>query len=425
MPPSTNTTDWALMAQMGNTGPTGSTGGTGLTGATGPIGATGPQGSQGVAGPTGPTGTTGATGATGLNGTNGGAVAWEGAWDPSGNTTYAQYDAVSYRGSSYVCVTNQAAGGACVAACGTAGCQQNPSADTTDWALLAQVGATGPTGSTGPIGPTGPQGATGADSLVPGPTGPTGPTGATGSTGTPGPTVNWRGAWDSTGNTNYNQYDAVSYQGSSYLCVTDATPCVAANPGSQQSPAADMTDWQLLAQAGTNGTNGATGSQGPAGATGPIGPTGPQGSPGVGSGTVTSVATGNGLTGGPITASGTINMTAQQQTRTICYIAGSDGNSTGMDTTYSQKSYFLNMIGAMTVTSASCQVDAGSVTMNVQKNNGASAVTSSTPCTQGPGGWQTLTVSGSALNLSDSLDLSITAVTTTKRLTVCVAGTVN
>ena len=56
---------------------------------------------------------------------------------------------------------------------------------------------------------------------------------------------------------------------------------------------------------------------------------------------------------------------------------------------------------------------------------GDGTVTSSTSCTQGPGAWQSLTVSGSALNLSDSLDLSITAVTTAKRMTVCVAGTVN
>jgi hypothetical protein len=112
--------------------------------------------------------------------------------------------------------------------------------------------------------------------------------------------------------------------------------------------------------------------------------------------------------------------------RAICYVAGADNPTapvlTANDT---QKSYFNNLISAMTITSATCQVDAGSVTMNIQKNNLASAITSSVACTSTPGTWQSLTVSGSSLALGDSLDLSITAATTAKRLTVCVAGTVN
>jgi hypothetical protein len=127
-------------------------------------------------------------------------------------------------------------------------------------------------------------------------------------------------------------------------------------------------------------------------------------------------------------SSGTVpvaRLPAPQNTRTICYVAGSD-NGTALDTTYSQKGFFNNMIGAMTVTAAKCQVDvAGSVTMSVMKNNNATAVTTSVACTSVPGSWQTLTVSSSALALGDELDLSITAASTSKRLTVCVAGTVN
>ncbi len=134
----------------------------------------------------------------------------------------------------------------------------------------------------------------------------------------------------------------------------------------------------------------------------------------------------SGATGAPtfraITAA---DLPTPQNTRAICYVAGSDGNTSALDTTFSQKSFFNNLIGAMTITSATCQVDAGSVTMNVQKNNLASAITTNVGCTSTPGTWQALTVSGSSLALGDSLDLSITGVPTAKRLTVCVAGTVN
>lgn len=60
--------------------------------------------------------------------------------------------------------------------------------------------------------------------------------------------------------------------------------------------------------AGTAGAQGPQGNPGTAGAQGPAGPVGPQGPAGSGGGTVTSIATGTGLTGGPITGSGTISL---------------------------------------------------------------------------------------------------------------------
>jgi len=152
-------------------------------------------------------------------------------------------------------------------------------------------------------------------------------------------------------------------------------------------------------------------------------------------GTGVSTASANAVFAGPTTGAASApafrslvaaDLPTPQNTRTICYVAGAD-NSTGaaLTTNDTQKSFFNNMIGNMTITAAKCQVDAGSVTMNVQKNNLVSAVTTSVACTSTPGTWQSLTVSGSSLALGDSLDLSITAATTAKRLTVCVAGTVN
>jgi trimeric autotransporter adhesin len=135
----------------------------------------------------------------------------------------------------------------------------------------------------------------------------------------------------------------------------------------------------------------------------------------------------NGSTGAPgFRALAAADLPAPQNTRAICYVAGADNASGSVLTTSdTQKSFFNNLIGNMTITSAKCQVDAGSVTMNVQKNNLASAVTTSVACNSTPGTWQPLTVSGTSLALGDSLDLSISAVTTARRLTVCVAGTVN
>ncbi len=77
-----------------------------------------------------------------------------------------------------------------------------------------------------------------------------------------------------------------------------------------------------------NGRLGTTGSAYPAGATGPMGPTGPQGPAGptgpqgpAGTGSVVSVSTGTGLTGGPITTSGTIGLTSTQLLPTIACTA--------------------------------------------------------------------------------------------------------
>ena len=69
-------------------------------------------------------------------------------------TQYAATDVVTYQGSSYVALstsTNVAPIGASLSA--------------TNWAVVAQAGATGPTGPAGPQGPTGAAGATGTTGL--------------------------------------------------------------------------------------------------------------------------------------------------------------------------------------------------------------------------------------------------------------------
>jgi hypothetical protein len=103
----------------------------------------GPAGPQGVAGVTGPAGPVGPIGPAGLN--------WQGAWSALG--TYVIDDAVGYGGASWFCIAN-------VGPSAT-----NPASDPTNWALLANIGATGATGATGLQGPTGATGPAG--SLIP------------------------------------------------------------------------------------------------------------------------------------------------------------------------------------------------------------------------------------------------------------------
>lgn len=139
-------------------------------------------------------------------------------------------------------------------------------------------GAAGPQGSAGPQGPAGPQGLQGV-------AGPQGPAGAQGPAGPAGPRgAAWVGEWSAV--TRYAVDDAVSYQGSSYVAVE---PPVLALPPPGGA-------WQLVASVGAVGPQG------------PQGERGPQGIPGQGS--VLSIDTGPGLTGGPITTTGTIGIAA-------------------------------------------------------------------------------------------------------------------
>jgi hypothetical protein len=109
-------------------GDTGDTGATGDTGPQGPKGDTGDTGPQGLKGDTGDTGPTGPAGPEGMN--------WLGAYNNS--TAYVVDDAVSYLGSSYICI---------LASTG------NIPTNTTYWDLFAQKGADG-SGAGDVIGPS-------------------------------------------------------------------------------------------------------------------------------------------------------------------------------------------------------------------------------------------------------------------------------
>ena len=243
-----------LQGPAGPAGPQGPQGPQGQTGATGPQGPSGPIGPQGPQGDQGPAGS---------NGTNGQGFDFRNSFDDG--TNYNAYDVVTYNGSTYDATVAIPSGG------GTP--DQN-----SNWALMAQVGSQGQQGSQGPAGPAGPQGPQGQT----GATGPQGPQGATGpqgpqgdqgpagSNGTNGQGFDFRNSFDE--GTNYNAYDVVTYNGSTY----DATAAIPAGGGTpDQNP-----KWAVMAQVGAQGQTGAAGAQGPQGAQGAAGPQGPQGDQG-------------------------------------------------------------------------------------------------------------------------------------------------
>jgi hypothetical protein len=180
----------------------------GPPGPQGPAGPAGPAGAPGSAGSAGPKGDTGTQGPPGSNGATGPA----GAQGPRGNPGPQGIDGPP-------------------GATGPAGPQGTPGAK----------GDTGSQGLTGATGAAGPQG-------VPGQTGPQGNTGPAGAQGTPGPSTVWRGPYSAA--LVYQQWDAVSYSGSSYL-ASAATTAGTAPP---------VFPWVLMAQQGAQGPPGAAGT---------------------------------------------------------------------------------------------------------------------------------------------------------------------
>ncbi len=107
-------------------------------------------------------------------------------------------------------------------------------------------------GAPGAQGPQGPNGLSGS----PGAAGPTGPTGLQGPQGPSGGSTNWRGTWNS--GASYNAIDAVAYNGSSYIALStnvNAQPDI--SPGIWQLLAAAGTSGQgfVFRNAFSNSTN--------------------------------------------------------------------------------------------------------------------------------------------------------------------------
>lgn len=198
-------------------------------------GAAGVQGPQGIAGPQGPAGIDGQVGATGPQGIQGdpgpqgpagNAWIYTGAYD--NGRTYQVNEMVEFDGSSYV-MSNYIGGAG-----------YYPPSYPSHWQVVALRGATGPAGADGSSGSNGSDGS-------PGPQGEQGPPGP------PGPgVINWRGEWQY--GAYYNQNDAVSYNGSSWIAQTGHT--------AYNTPYVGDGTWGLLAQKGDQGPQGESGGGG-------------------------------------------------------------------------------------------------------------------------------------------------------------------
>ena len=259
---------------QGPTGPAGVQGPLGPIGLTGPIGPGGPQGLVGPAGPIGPQGTAGVAGQTIIAGK----AVLNGNVDPA--------VAIGTDGDFYINTATNVLWG--------------PKASGA-WPVLgvSMVGPQGPQGIQGSMGPTGLTGPTGATGLQ-GPAGPTGAAGATGATGPQGPsgaspfTLSGSDATFTGGSLGVG---ITPPDASALLDLTSTTKgflpprMTAVQRAAIITPTAGLMVYQTDGTPGLYQYNGAAWSQ--------VGGSG-------GSGTVTSVATGTGLSGGPITGSGTI-----------------------------------------------------------------------------------------------------------------------
>lgn len=190
---------------------------------------------------------------------------------------------------------------------------------TATMSQVGQQGATGPqgdTGDTGATGATGPQGDTGD-------TGPQGIQGIQGETGDTGP------------------------QGDQGIQGIQGTQGIQGDTGAT----------------GAKGDTGDTGPQGIQGVKGDTGDTGPAGADGAGAGTVTSVATGTGLTGGPITSTGTVALDAAS----IASLAKADSalQSAAIGVTIQGHSAVLDATTASFTTAMKAKVDYITVTQAV------------------------------------------------------------
>jgi hypothetical protein len=144
-------------------------------------------------------------------------------------------------------------------------------------------------------------------------------------------------------------------------------------------------------------------------------------------GDITGVTAGAGLTGGADSGNAALGLTVAARTRGITYLAGCDTCSPLADSD-DQKTIYFNVVGPMTIASVTCFSDAGSPSINIQRDDGtpASVLTSDMTCS--PSGTTTDSFSGSeaVINLGEKLDFVISSAGgTTKRITLSIKTVVN
>jgi hypothetical protein len=128
-----------------------------------------------------------------------------------------------------------------------------------------------------------------------------GPQGPIGPTGPQGLSVNWAGVWDPM--MNYFLYDMISYNGNSYIYISNT-------PGtSVTTPDVDTSKWELMTlnikgATGSPGSSGESGSSGTSGSSGESGSSGTSGSSGISGSSGTSGSSGESGSSGTSGSSG-------------------------------------------------------------------------------------------------------------------------
>jgi hypothetical protein len=146
-----------------------------------------------------------------LKGVPGDSIVWKGTWSDS--SSYKMLEAVSYNGSSYICVNPV----------GIAGRDPSLLSSRPYWGILGQRGIDGAPGAAGIAG---------AD-------------------GTDGSPIVWRGAYSASAI--YYNLDAVSHNGNAYICVTTDTLGI-----TNSTPGTDPLKWNLMVSKGDAGSAGAS-----------------------------------------------------------------------------------------------------------------------------------------------------------------------
>ena len=150
---------------------------------------------------------------------------------------------------------------------------------------------------------------------------------------------------------------------------------------------------------------------------------------GDGAGDISAVNAGTGLTGGATSGDATLSASTALRTRGINYIAGCDSCSALVDGD-DQRNFYQNVIGSMTVQEVRCFSDAGTPTVMIQRDDGslANLLAANLSCQPTAGGGSTTTFNGTEANLTlnDKLDfLVVSAGGVAKRVTIVIRAIVN